>query len=1412
MVCLRFLFLILFSIAFVSLPAQFTDDFSDGDFTNNPTWAGDNGEFEVLAGELHLNNTAAAASNSSYLSTPSTAIDNATWEFYLRLDFNTSGANYADIYLVSDMADLEGAVNGYFVRVGGSGDEVSLFESTAGSSSNIINGRNGVLVGAPVEVRVRVTRDAAGNWELFSDTTSTGTLFLSEGTATDLTHTTSSHFGFLTIYTSTRNDWSYLDNVSVTGTAVQDTFPPTVVSVTATSATVLEVVFSENVDVATAVDLNNYTVNGASNPQTAVIDAVDSSLVYLTFSNPFGVCATESIDIVNVEDQASNAMDPFAGTFTFAVASSTIFKGVIINEIFADPTPQIGLPTNEFVELYNRGSDPVDLMNWTFSDGGSPQTISPTSFLLCPGEYVILASDTTGYGAFGTALEMSLPALNNGGDPLGLRDNTGQLIDSVTYDSDWYGGPPASDGGVTLELINPTDTCALGGSNWAASTAAAGGTPGQPNSVLNTQPDVTAPSLISVTILSANSIQVCFDEALDIGVATNAANYSVDNGLGAPNTATIFGANFDCVDLTFPTPFDTGTVYTLTASNISDCKGNALANQTGQFLIAGPTTFRAVIINEIFPDPDTNATNLPSGEYFELYNRSNAQVDLAGWRFSDASSSITLPSYLLPPGGYVAITPNSNAGALGNFGSNILGVSSLPSLNNSGDELGLRDGQGTLVDSVEYTDEWYQDDDKDDGGYSLELINPEDTCSYLGNWIASNDPDGGTPGAQNSVFDNTPDIVPPSLLGISLLSPNAVEVCFDETMDAGTLADVNNYSVDNGLGAPTSAVPQGPVNACVVLNFATAIDTGTTYTISFSNITDCKGNSVGLLSGTFVQGGGAQPYDILITEIMADPSPAVNLPEADYIELYNASANVVDLTGFVVDDPSSTDATLPTYNLLPGEYVIVCDDSDSADFRALGYPNIAATSSFPSLNSTGDSLKLFDAGGVLIDEVNYDNDWYRDEDKEDGGWSLERIDVTFLCDNGGNWRASEDVDGGTPGLANSVAGSFADVEVPTMVRVEVLDPQMIRAYFSEAMDANTLLNPLNYSIDNGIGNPVAAAPNGDNPLSVDLILGSPLDTNLVYCLTASDVTDCSGNLIGSIGTVICFGIPEPVEVGDLIINEILFNPYTGGSDFVELYNVSNKIIDLSEVRIGEIFEGTDSIFNDDEINETQLLLLPQSYIALTADKAFQETTYQPIDPNAIFEMSSFPTYDDNEGECVIFTDSLVVLDRFAYLDDWHFPNLDDDEGVSLERQDFDRPTQDENNWHSAASTVLFATPGYENSQILVPGEPTQEVTIEPETFSPDQDGVDDVLSINYLFNTSGWNLRINVFDSKGRLVRELLPNTLLSTDAGTFTWDGTNDNNNKVDVGIYVLLIEAINPNTGEVKNFKIGCVVAGRF
>jgi hypothetical protein len=181
----------------------------------------------------------------------------------------------------------------------------------------------------------------------------------------------------------------------------------------------------------------------------------------------------------------------------------------------------------------------------------------------------------------------------------------------------------------------------------------------------------------------------------------------------------------------------------------------------------------------------------------------------------------------------------------------------------------------------------------------------------------------------------------------------------------------------------------------------------------------------------------------------------------------------------------------------------------------------------------------------------------------------------------------------------------------------------------------------------------------------------------------------------------------------------------------------------------------------------------------------------------------------DEDIVVLKNTSGEAIDSLHYFADWHIPLLNDDHNVSLERLSFTRNTNDAGNWHSAAETAGFATPGYKNSQQSEGGNGSSDITIQPEVFSPDNDGHNDVVNILFHFTTPGYIANVKVFDSKGRPVRTLVENQLLGND-GNFSWDGFNDKSEKAHTGIYVLYIEVFNLD-GDVKEYKKTCVLATR-
>lgn len=1119
--------------------AQVSDNFGDGDFTANPTWSGDSPDFIVNASfQLQLNTLAADTSSLAFSNPFAT---NCEWQFWSRMNFSPSDNNNLRYYLTSDVANLEGPVNGYYIRMGenGSFDSVDLWEQVGTTHTKIIDGLNGRVALTNNIVRVKVTRSVAGLWSVFSDTTG-GTAWVAEGTVTNNTFTTSN----------------------------------------------------------------------------------------------------------------------FAGLFCKYTVSN-------INDFFLD---------------------------------------------------------------------------------------------------DVYCGP---------FIV-----------------------------------DVTAPQISSVSVLSATQLDVLFDEPVQQSSSETEANYTVNNAFGNPSLATRDGSNPALMHLTFASNFVSAQNYLLYVSAVQDNATNAIVLDSAAFMYLPISTpvYHDVVINEIFCDPSP-VVGLPNAEFIELYNRSSQNFDLSGWTFTDGSSTGTIASYVLQAGGYVIVCANADTSLFSPFG-NTVGISSFPSLNNAGDNLKIFDPATSPIDSVNYDISWYQDAVKDDGGWTLELINPNagGLCAAAGNWIASNNVTGGTPGVVNSVFNSSPDITSPSVTGAFAIDATHIQICFSEAINPTLLGDLNSYNVMPFIGVPVSLTYDTATLMCVTIETALPLASANTYTVTLTPLTDCAGNTVNPTSATFVY-YVVQPFDVVINEIMADPDPPVLLPNEEYVELKNNTPYPLRLENWTITIGSSQ-RILP-FCILPADSFIVLTSATAVPLfvgaNAVGFSSLSVT-------NTSGTIVLRDPTGQIMHTVNYTDDWYNNTAKAAGGWSLEQIDPTNPCSGSSNWSASNSATGGTPGYTNSINASNPDVIAPQIVRVSVYTADSIRLWFSEPLDSATMNNVALYTIDNSIGNPTAVYPVGADFMSCRLKLASPIAAGITYNVTVSSViTDCVGNTMTN--STAPFALPEVVSSNDIVFNEILFDQNDGGSEFIEIYNRSTKVIDLAKVVLCTQDTLANVLQEITVIAPEGYLLFPGEYLVLT-ENTFGVQSQYPAQANTsrCLQMDNIPSMN-NDGDVLMLTDTAFnTVDRLVYSSSWHFPLLQETKGVSLERIDFDRATQDATNWHSASEDIGFATPTQKNSQYNAAGTADDgAITITTEVFSPDNDGYNDVVTINYLFSTPGLVANVTIYDSRGRLVRTLIRSELLGTESGSFSWDGTMDDRSKARVGTYVIFFEGIGTD-GTVKQYKRVCVLAAQF
>lgn len=665
----------------------------------------------------------------------------------------------------------------------------------------------------------------------------------------------------------------------------------------------------------------------------------------------------------------------------------------------------------------------------------------------------------------------------------------------------------------------------------------------------------------------------------------------------------------------------------------------------------------------------------------------------------------------------------------------------------------------------------------------------------------------GAAGAVNShFFDNfivgsiPVDTVAPVLISVDAISFTEVDVLFDEPVDATTAQTVTNYTPDGGLPNPTSAIIDGGNPALVHLDFAPAsFVNGQTYTLSVENVEDLTGNALSLSSDDFLYFVPDTPSfrEVVINELLPDPFPQLGLLEYEFIELHNPTATkFFDLTGWEITDGSSS-GTIGSYALGPGEYVILVATGNVADFAPL-WPNVVGVSGFPSLNNAGETITLNDGSANLIDQVAYDDTWYQDPAKEDGGWSLEQINPELACSGKNNWRASNDVENGTPGNVNSVYDTSPDTIAPQLLSIDVLSSTSLLAHFSEEVT-----NPGSFTITPSIG-VLSANVSGSNPSDVVVTLIAPLDTGVAYTGDVTGTDDCSGNVL-SAGSA-QFILPHLPLKGDLIINEVLFNPLTGGDDFVEVYNNSTRFIDVYGFFLANLDD--DTISNAKFIDDN-FVLAPGDYVVFTEDSVSVKSDYLNARAGR-FVITDLPTYSNESGTVYLVMPDDTVSDSFAYHEDMHFGLINDPDGVSLERLDFNRASDDPGNWHSAAEAEGFATPGFENSQYF-PGTITGDmVSLNPEAFSPDNDGFEDVLNISYTMDAPGYVANITIYDAKGRLIKNLVQNELLGVE-GIFTWDGIDNDRLKARIGAYIVYFEVFTTD-GTVSAVKKPFVVAGQF
>ncbi|MEW6194401.1 MAG: lamin tail domain-containing protein [Bacteroidota bacterium] len=1101
----------------------------------------------------------------------------------------------------------------------------------------------------------------------------------------------------------------------------------------------------KNVGVATA---QNYTVklyydengNGIAEASEEIFSADYSSLAYNNTQagiHNFSAPSVGNHSIIGIvifsldEDESNNSLT--TGIEVYPKSGS--YNDIVINEIMYAPTS----PEPEWIELYNRSAGTINLKDWEIGDNTSTVKISNSDLFLESNAYLVLSDNQiidSLYEITSQLIVLGLPSFNNTGDDVILKSYTDRTIDSVKYNSNWGG----SEGGKSLERKDVNGS-SLDSANWASANLTKGGTPGLSNSVVPVQFDLNlsfiealpAEPIVGDTIeifatvenIGTNDIgnyTVSFYEDVDgDSLADVEELFSEINNVGlAAGSSIIILSDIIAAE---------SRAYNFIVVVTSPEDINPSNNQSSLSIDVAeiPADKYDLVINEIMYAPGGDEP-----EWVEIYNRSDRELNLNGWRIGDNSSTVAISTgdYNLSPQDYLVITKDSS---IVNYYSHgiVLLEKSLPVFSNTGDDVILRDNSNRTIDSLKYSSSW----GGNSGGRSLERIDVDASSTQSTNWGTSIGNSRATPSLENSITQKDYDVAI-----VSLTSPqNPAEVGKPiiinvEVKNNGKL-NAENISVELYNDSNSNSIPEpDELIDNIVIFELTPGDVGSLQFTSFQIVLGENRiiAAAAILNDQFLDNNTSylsvagvvfseQRGDLVINEIMYAP----NSPEPEWVEIYNNTDNTIDLKGYqIADNTTKTKIFNDSFLLLSNDYLVIAKDS-SILLKHTDIQNLHV-SEFATLNNTSDDVVLYDSLDRVIDSVFYKSIW-----GGSGGKSLERKNTNVSSADSTSWLSSIATIGSTPGLSNSVLPLRYDL------KIEAVDYTPTTPYKNDSVKVNFVVqnigseNPGEFVVktyhdvdENGIAeaseliqenNFSDLAPDDTVNLQV-IIYASESETYRIISIVESSQDQNNDNNSAEIS----FTVNEiPADYNEVIINEIMYAPNGDEPEWIEIYNKSGKVINLKNWKVGD----KSAVVT---ISSSDYLFEADRFLVISKDS----TIVNYYRSNFDFVIKSLPTFSNTGDDVIIRDGTNKTIDSVKYSSSWG----GNTGGKSLERKDHNGESNNPSNWGTSINSGR-ATPGLKNS--LVP----KSYDLAVKSFS--YDGIFVMVGDTLLFNAEVHNTGIS---------------------------------------------------------------------
>lgn len=481
--------------------------------------------------------------------------------------------------------------------------------------------------------------------------------------------------------------------------------------------------------------------------------------------------------------------------------------------------------------------------------------------------------------------------------------------------------------------------------------------------------------------------------------------------------------------------------YGLFLQQLPDINGNFLVDTLLRFRYSDPSALRSksVVINEVMPAPRVDQ-DLPFVEYVELMNTTTKELRLSGLVFSSSSNASLLPEFWIAPGEYVLLCSSSKAPLLYEFG-RVLSPSSFPSLPNSGSLLRLSTGEGLELDRLEYRTSSWGGVEFADGGYSLEVPDPNFRCEASAFLFPSKDPKRGTPGKQNSWFSPITDLGDLAIVSAFFKDSNLLELHFNQPL----VPLISPVSFTFSPALSVDSTWSFSAGHSVGISFERPAQPSSVYVVKASSLMRCVGEPVGV-ELEVVLAEAAEKGELILNEILVDP----RTDDPKFVEIHNTSKKYLSLQQWALAslDKLGSLKQIRVFGeagdmIAPMEYLALTSDRDQLrrSYTQSVSGNFLQMASLPSMPIDAGVVLLLSPARQVVDSLPYREDWHHPLLRSTKGVALERVSSAFLTHISSTWQsASSSQEYATPGRKNSTAlPNELDLEQLTLFPL-VFDP------------------------------------------------------------------------------------------------------------------------------------------------------------------------------------------------------------------------------------------------------------------------------------------------------------------------------------------------------------------------------------